>query len=200
MRAATATPTSRTRTAAGMLLVRRLEGADVSGRLLPTPRHNASFSIQRLKMPASPTAKSGCTLFGRCSNYGRPHPESAHRHAETELAPKRQDTLERFFWSERNSAENPTGFLSAEVGKWNRRTGSDLGATAHTHAAARTLAGYITIPAEDGSITTRFKRNSSGLAAPGADNRRSLHRRSAVAGGSLIVLFCEAAWFATFRC
>lgn len=79
--------------------------------------------------------------------------------------------------------------------------GLDLRAAAHARAAAAaSFAGYIAVAAKDGPIAARFKRYGGWLAAARADHRSSLHGGSAVAGCSLIVLFCHAAWFATFGC
>ncbi len=72
-------------------------------------------------------------------------------------------------------------------------------ATARTAAAGSTaaFAGLVAVPAEDGTIATRFKRHCCRLAATRTNHRCTLCRSRTVAGPPLIVLLCLTAILAT---
>jgi len=66
-----------------------------------------------------------------------------------------------------------------------------------TAATAAALAGLVAIPAEDRTITARFKGHSCRLSATRTNHRCSLCRSRTVAGAPLVVLLCHTAILAT---
>ncbi len=86
------------------------------------------------------------------------------------------------------------------MGSGGKRCGA-LVATAAASAAAATFLGLIAIAAEDRPVAARFKGNSSGLAATGADDRGVAGLAALVAASptaGLFVLAGLAALFAAF--